>query len=70
MNRQQVGLVSLMQHLGQAARRMALAYFLWSLGEGLWLYIQPVYLGALGADCRRKPGWGWRCSGWGAWGPP
>ncbi len=33
---------------GRASRRMALVLFLWGIGEGLWLYIRPVYVTQLG----------------------
>ncbi len=31
-------------------RRMALALFLWGLGEGMWLYIRPLYVAELGGS--------------------
>ncbi len=33
-----------------ASRKMALALFLWGLGEGLWLYIRPLYVTFLGGN--------------------
>lgn len=36
--------------LGHNARWLALSYLLWGVGEGLWLYVQPLYAAQLGAD--------------------
>jgi len=36
--------------MGAASRKMALALFLWGLGEGLWLYIRPLYVTSLGGN--------------------
>ena len=36
--------------MGPAARRLSLAVFLWGLGEGLWLYVRPLYAAELGAN--------------------
>ncbi len=33
-----------------ASRKMALAMMLWGLGEGLWLYIRPLYITSLGGN--------------------
>lgn len=35
--------------IGQAARLLALSFFLWGIGEGLWLYILALYPERLGA---------------------
>lgn len=42
-------MLRLTQDIGHAARLVSLSFFLWSIGEGMWLYIQPVYLERLGA---------------------
>ena len=36
--------------LSRDNRLMALALFLWASGEGLFIYIQPLYVQQLGAD--------------------
>lgn len=36
--------------LPPAARRPAVALFLWGIGEGLWLYIRPLYVTELGGN--------------------
>lgn len=42
-------MLTLTRQIGHATRQIALSYFLWSVGEGLWLYIRPLYLEELGA---------------------
>jgi len=42
-------LLNLTRRIGSATRWMALAFFLWGVGEGLWIYIQPLYPTHLGA---------------------
>lgn len=39
-----------LSQLGIAPRLAALSFFLWGIGEGLWLYIQPLYPESLGAN--------------------
>ena len=41
---------ALFNYLAHNARWLALSYLLWGIGEGLWFYIQPLYLSELGAD--------------------
>ena len=36
------------QMMGPAARRLSVALFLWGVGEGLWMYIRPLYVAELG----------------------
>ncbi len=36
--------------LGTASRRMALALFLWGMGEGLWMFVRPLYVTELGGN--------------------
>lgn len=36
--------------IGSNTRTMAIALILWAVGEGLWTYIQPLYLAKLGAE--------------------
>jgi MFS family permease len=36
------------QSMGTPSRRMALVLFLWGMGEGMWMYIRPLYVTALG----------------------
>lgn len=36
--------------IGPASRRMALALFLWGVGEGMWMYIRPLYVSELGGN--------------------
>jgi MFS family permease len=38
------------QMMGPAARRRSGAVFLWGVGEGLWMYIRPLYVAELGGD--------------------
>ncbi len=35
--------------MGRGARYLMLAMFLWGIGEGLWVYIRPLYITHLGA---------------------
>lgn len=39
----------LWREVGRDTRRVLIAYFLWGLGEGLWMFIQPLYVKSLGA---------------------
>lgn len=39
-----------MTDLSPDNRRMALAMFLWACGEGMFIYLQPIYIQQLGAD--------------------
>lgn len=38
------------KNIGQAARLLAVSFFLWGIGEGLWLYILALYPERLGAS--------------------
>ncbi len=40
----------MLHHLGTNTRWLALSYLLWGVGEGLWLYVQPLYAADLGAN--------------------
>ena len=42
-------MLTLTRRLGTSSRLIALSFFLWGLGEGLWFYIQPLYPERLGA---------------------
>lgn len=42
-------LESLLQ-LQPASRRMALALFLWGMGEGMWMFVRPLYVASLGGS--------------------
>ena len=39
----------LWQDVGRDTRLIMIAYALWAVGEGLWMFIQPLYLKELGA---------------------
>jgi predicted MFS family arabinose efflux permease len=43
-------MVQTMRRIGTAAQLMTLSFFLWGLGEGLWLYLQALYPKSLGAS--------------------
>ncbi|GAB4571328.1 MAG: tetracycline resistance MFS efflux pump [Anaerolineae bacterium] len=36
--------------LRPASRQMALALFLWGIGEGLWIFVRPLYVAELGGN--------------------
>lgn len=36
--------------LQPASRRIALALFLWGMGEGLWMFVRPLYVSSLGGS--------------------
>jgi MFS family permease len=40
----------LFNYLGHNARWLTLSYLVWGVGEGLWIYILPLYAAELGAD--------------------
>lgn len=42
-------MLKLWDDLGRDARWVMWSYLLWGVGEGLWMYIQPLYLKSLGA---------------------
>lgn len=42
-------MLTLTRRLGTSSRLIAVSFFLWGLGEGLWFYIQPLYPERLGA---------------------
>ena len=40
---------SLWQDIGRDTRWVLISYMLWVIGEGLWMFIQPLYIKSLGA---------------------
>ena len=38
------------RNMGRNTRLMAIALLLWAVGEGLWIYLHPLYLDSLGAS--------------------
>ncbi|MCI0711534.1 MAG: MFS transporter [Chloroflexi bacterium] len=38
------------RNMGRNTRLMAIALVLWAVGEGLWIYLHPLYLDSLGAS--------------------
>lgn len=41
------------RHLGRNTQIMAVALVAWAMGEGLWVYLQPLYFASLGAGPRQ-----------------
>lgn len=42
-------MLRLWHQVGRDTRWVMISYLLWGIGEGLWMYIQPLYVRALGA---------------------
>ena len=42
-------MLKLWRQIGRDTRWVMTSYLLWGVGEGLWLYIQPLYVRSLGA---------------------
>lgn len=43
-------MLQLWRDLGRDTRWVLWSYFLWGVGEGLWIYMQPLYVRSLGAS--------------------
>ncbi|MCD4686984.1 MAG: MFS transporter [Anaerolineae bacterium] len=43
-------MLQLWRDVGRDTRLIMISYFLWGIGEGLWMFIQPLYVKSLGAS--------------------
>ena len=56
-------MLKLWRDIGRDTRLVMVSYALWGIGEGLWMFIQPLYVKSLGASPEQAGFviglWGW-----------